>query len=307
MLLYLIVFFSFSAMIALIYAVYSITASNKNIITKRLDKISLEKSMDVREEELRKPFLIRIVQPAVRQMTGFMLKVTPKEIINSYEMKIIAAGNPFNYGVNEWLTTQMFFMLVVPVFTVILGMVSDAAIEKILLFAVLEIIVGAFGPSMILITKTQQRQKEITKTLPDILDLLTVSVEAGLGFDAALGKVVEKMPGVLAKEFDKVLQEIKMGKPRKDALRNMSDRLGVVDVTTFIASVIQADQLGVSIGNVLRVQSDQMRVRRRQRAQEKAMKAPIKMLLPMVFFIFPTIFTVLLGPVVIRLMETFAK
>jgi tight adherence protein C len=137
--------------------------------------------------------------------------------------------------------------------------------------------------------------------------LLTVSVEAGLGFDAALLKVIDKMPGPLADEFKTVLQEVKVGKIKKDALRDMAERVGMQDLTTFLGSVIQAEQFGVSIGNVLRIQSEQMRQKRRQRAQEKAMKAPVKMLIPMVFFIFPTIFSVLLGPIVIKVISTLMK
>lgn len=153
----------------------------------------------------------------------------------------------------------------------------------------------------------QDRKNEILKTLPDVIDLLTVSVEAGLGFDGALSKVVEKSQGQTANEFNTVIQEMKMGKPKRDALKEMSNRVGLHDMSTFVGAVIQADQLGVSIGNVLRIQSEQMRQKRRQRAQEKAMKAPIKMLIPMVLFIFPTIFTVLIGPVIIRMVDMFMK
>lgn len=144
----------------------------------------------------------------------------------------------------------------------------------------------------------------MSKELPDVLDLLTVSVESGLGFDAALQKVVRKTKGPLSNEFNKTLQEIKMGKARRDALRDLANRTGVEDLSTFIGAIIQADQLGVSIGNVLRIQSKQMRQIRKQRIEEKAMKAPIKMLLPMVFFIFPTLFLVLLGPAAIQLIES---
>jgi tight adherence protein C len=133
-----------------------------------------------------------------------------------------------------------------------------------------------------------------------------VSVEAGLGFDQALSKVVEKMPGVLPEEFGFVLQEVQMGKPRKEALKDMSERMQVDDLSSFITAIIQAEQLGVSIGNVLRVQSDQMRTRKRQRAEEAAMKAPIKMMLPLVGCIFPVIMIVLLGPAAFRFVAAFS-
>jgi tight adherence protein C len=140
--------------------------------------------------------------------------------------------------------------------------------------------------------------------LPDILDLLSVSVEAGLGFDAALQKVVEKTKGPLTMEFEKTLQEINIGKSRREALRDMQARVNADDVTTFLGSIIQADQLGVSITNVLRIQSKQVRENRKMRAEEKAQKAPVKILIPLVLFIFPTIFIVLLGPAAIQLIDT---
>ena len=142
------------------------------------------------------------------------------------------------------------------------------------------------------------------RSLPDVLDLLTISVEAGLGFDAAVLRVTEKLGGVLGEEFSRVLQETKMGKSRREALRDMAARVGVDDVSSFVNAVIQAEQLGVSIGSVLRLQSQAMRVKRRQRAEEAALQAPVKMLFPLIFFIFPGLFVVLLGPAVIQIMET---
>jgi tight adherence protein C len=143
--------------------------------------------------------------------------------------------------------------------------------------------------------------------LPDNLDLLTVSVEAGLGFDQALLKLVEKTQGPLTDEFKRVLQEMRIGKTRRDALREMSVRAGVEDLQTFVVAIIQADQLGVGIGKVLRIQSQQLRERRRLKAEERAQKAPVKMLIPMVVFIFPCLFIILLGPGVLQLIDNFAK
>jgi tight adherence protein C len=154
-------------------------------------------------------------------------------------------------------------------------------------------------------SKINKRKKEIIKSLPDAMDLLTITVEAGMGFDGALQKVAEKWSNELSKAFGKVVQEMRLGVIRRDALRNMANNMDVPDVTSFTAAIIQADQLGVSIAKILRVQSEQMRIKRRQRAEEQANKAPIKMLFPMVFLIFPALFVVLLGPAVIILMETF--
>ncbi len=142
--------------------------------------------------------------------------------------------------------------------------------------------------------------------MPDVLDLLTVSVEAGLGFDAALLKVVEKQKGVLADELMRVLQEIKMGRPRRESLRDLAKRnKPAEDLNNVVASLVQADQLGISIGGVLRNQAKQIRQKQRQRAEEKAQKAPVKMMIPLVFFVFPTIFIIVLGPAVIQIMDMF--
>jgi len=176
-----------------------------------------------------------------------------------------------------------------------------------LLFGLWGLTAGYLLVELYLRGKTRNRQEQILKKLPDVLDLLTVSVEAGLGFDSALSRVVQKIKGPISTEFATALQEIKMGKQRKDALRDLGNRTGVEELNTFIGAIIQADQMGVSIGNVLRVQSIQQRNTRRQRIEEKAMKAPIKMLLPMVFFIFPTVFIVILAPAVIQMIDNFTR
>lgn len=168
-------------------------------------------------------------------------------------------------------------------------------------------LIGYLFPQSWLKAQTKKRQTEIEKTLPDVLDLLTVSVEAGLGFDAALLKVVEKQKGALAEEFFKVLQEIKMGRPRRDALRDLGQRNSIEDLNSMVASLVQADQLGIPIAGVLRNQSKQIRQKQRQRAEEKAQKAPVKMMIPLVFFVFPSIFIVILGPAVIQIIDMFAK
>jgi tight adherence protein C len=166
------------------------------------------------------------------------------------------------------------------------------------------LLIGFILPILWLRSKIRSRQTEIIKSLPDALDLLTIAVEAGMGFDGAMQKLGDKWDNELSKGFNKVVQEMRLGIPRRDALKNMDKTMQVPDVTTFVAAIIQAEQLGVSMAKVLRVQSIQMRIKRRQRAQEMANKAPIKMLFPMVFLIFPALFIILLGPAVLILMET---
>jgi tight adherence protein C len=174
-------------------------------------------------------------------------------------------------------------------------------------FILIGFIFGYLGPNFWLKSAIRKRNEEILRTLPDTLDLIMVSVEAGLGFDAAMLKVVEKQKGALAEEFKVVLQEIKMGKPRRDALKDMAKKNNVEDLSNVFASLVQADQLGISMGSVLRNQANQIRQKRKQRAQEQAQKAPVKIMIPLVFFIFPTMFIIILGPAFIQIMEYFGN
>jgi tight adherence protein C len=175
---------------------------------------------------------------------------------------------------------------------------------KAVLMAIGAGVFGFFLPTLLLRSRINRRQDLITKAMPDALDLLTVCVEAGLGFDQALSKVCEKWENELSMAFERVINEIRLGKLRREALRDMADRMDVADMTSFVAAIIQADQLGVSIGKVLRIQSEQMRIKRRQRAEKKAHEAPVKMLIPMVFLIFPSIYIVLLGPSVVQIIKS---
>jgi tight adherence protein C len=162
-------------------------------------------------------------------------------------------------------------------------------------------------PISLIKTQADQRKKKIKRSLPDLLDLLYVSVEAGLGFDMALKKTADKMAGPLSEEINKTLEEISRGRNRQDALRGMVNRTGVEDLSYFVTSIIQTEQLGSNIANMLRIQSTTMRQKRRQRAEEAAMKVPVKMLFPLVFFIFPSLFIVVLGPAIIRIIDTLGR
>ncbi|MDO9573396.1 MAG: type II secretion system F family protein, partial [Candidatus Contubernalis sp.] len=206
-----------------------------------------------------------------------------------------------NLIISMIISVLLVVSLSVLVFTRIITMPGNRAFVLILGASLM----GLYFPLMILNSKTAKRQKEIQKALPEMLDLLLVSVEAGLGFDMALKRVVDKMPGELTKEFSRCLEEIRRGKKREDAFRGIINRTGVQDLSIFITSVIQSEQLGTNIANTLRIQADAMRRKRRQRAEEAAMKAPIKMLFPMIFFILPTLFIAILGPAVINLIQMF--
>lgn len=259
------------------------------------------------DEKLSQPFFERVIRPLLNVVAEKLPKRTPgsgqKQKLD-LQKKLLMAGNPWDLTPGEFQALQYTLMVGLALICLFLALPTGADLTVLLLALLLGAILGDLVPNYYLGVRAARRQEEIQDTLPDILDLLTVSVEAGLGFDAALVKVVEKSKGVLADEFSRLLQEIKMGKPRREALRDLGQRSGNEDLQTLVGAIIQADQLGVSIGNVLRLQSAEMRNKRKQRAEEKAMKAPVKMLIPMVLFIFPTLFVVLLGPAVMQMMKT---
>lgn len=246
----------------------------------------------------------RIFMPLFETLASFVVQFTPENQIETVRIKLDRANKADTqpavfFAQRIFLTLVLgigafmlfFFVSKWPVFRGVIGTMLGAAI-------------GYFLPIMQLDSQIKRRQEGIIKDLPDALDLLTVCVEAGLGFDTAMGKVYEKWDNDLSNSFGRILQEIQLGKLRREALRDMADRLDVPDFTTFAAAIIQADQLGVSISKILRVQSDQMRVKRRQRAQEKAHQAPVKMMIPMVFLIFPSIWIVLMGPAAVLMIES---
>lgn len=267
-------------------------------IFERLDTYTREMKRERTPPELNAPLPSRvksIFEGLIRIVTGRFVR---RETRNIYEEKLMAAGYPMGLNVDSFLALKY----IVFILTLVLGVIS----RSILIFIAL----GALGlliPNFFLKTSEKNRKTLILKSLPDVLDLLSVSVEAGLGFDQAIQKVTEKTRGPLSEEFDKTLQEINMGKQRREALRDMANRIDVEDVTVFLSSIIQADQLGVSITNVLRAQAQQGRTNRRLRAEEKAQKTPIKMLVPLVLFVFPSLLIVLLGPAVLQIIDMFNK
>lgn len=272
------------------------TINRENLLVKnRLEAYVFEEKDVYSNPELNRPFSERFFAPMIEFVEGLSKNFIPQEKKQAYAERLQMAGNPHNLTPDRFIAIKYMVLLA----AIILGLIA-----RNLMLGLFMIILAIYLPDFYLKTNQKKRQEAIIRSLPDILDLLSVSVEAGLGFDAALQKVVEKTRGPLTLEFEKTLQEINIGKPRREALRDMQTRVNVDDVTTFLGSVIQADQLGVSITNVLKIQSKQVRENRKMRAEEKAQKAPIKILIPLVLFIFPTIFIVLLGPAMIQLMDT---
>jgi tight adherence protein C len=269
---------------------------------ERLREMSRDpETIDLAELELSKPFSERVIQPIIERISGLITKITPAEVLKETKGKIQQSGVRIN--ANSFVTLQILLAIGLPAFMAIMGVIEKIGGLKGVGFLVFAGLIGYFLPDIWLKSKVSGRKSEIQRKLPDALDLLTVSVEAGLGFDMALNKVVEKLKGPLAEEFGRVLHEVRMGKPRRDAMKAMSLRVDSPDVSQFIAALVQADKLGVSLANVLRVQSDQMRLKRKQRAEETAMKAPLKMSFVLVFFVLPALMIVLLGPAVISVIE----
>ncbi len=259
------------------------------------------------EIELSQPFMERVVYPAAQRFGELAQRFTPQNAITETRRQLEMASAPRWLEPTVFLASRLVFGLGLGALMFFVFSLSPTtspfALTSMLIIGG-SIFIGFFLPNMLLNRSVRRRQVEVTKAMPDAMDLLTICVEAGLGFDAAMRKVVEKWDNDLARAFARVLQEIQLGKLRREALRDMSARLGVDEINTFVAAVIQSEQLGVSMARVLRVQSDAMRIKRRQRAEENAQKAPVKMLLPMAFLIFPTIMIILLGPAVLQIMRS---
>ncbi len=255
------------------------------------------------EIELSQPFSERALLPLIRGLARFLARSTPQKNVEQIRHKLELAGNPNNWTPSEFLGVRGLAGIVGAALGLILAFALHMDIALVLLIFAACAILGFYAPLLWLNRKIKQRQKAIQKQLPDAMDLLTISVESGLGFDAAMAKVAEKWDNELSRAFARTISEIRVGKLRREALRDMAQRIEVADFTNFIAAIIQADQLGVSIAKVLRIQSEQMRIKRRQRAEELANQAPVKMLIPLAFLVFPSIFIVLLGPTVLIFMN----
>ena len=256
------------------------------------------------EEDEAQPFTERMIAPLVQTPVRMVKGALPTRMLGGFQARLILAGEPMT--INGFLTFQLVitgaFILLPLLMAGALGILGNPIMLLMLLgFAA----VGLLLPNMWLNSRVNARQNEIIKSLPDAFDLITTCVEAGLGLDAALSRVAEKVEGPFADELSRCLREVSLGQARRDALKELGERTGVPDLIAFISAVNQAEAMGSSVGAVLRVQSAQLRVRRRQRAEEQAYKAPVKMIFPLVLCIFPTLFIVILGPAVITIIQDF--
>jgi len=259
---------------------------------------------NMREQEMLKSIQERVVTPFVGRIGTLLGRFTPAGYREAVRDKLLAAGSPAGLDVDRFMSLKLFGACSVvfwPWFAF-----KFAALGGFYGLIVTGLMWGIcfFGPDIWIQRKTDQRQFEIATRLPDVLDLLVISVEAGLGFEQAIDRTVDAVPGALADEFRRMLQETRMGATRAEGLRAMDERCQVPELRSFILAMLQADTFGISIGRMLRAQADDMRIRRRQRAQEAAQKAPVKMLFPLIFCIFPSLFVVILGPAVLQITKS---
>jgi tight adherence protein C len=250
-----------------------------------------------------KRFRERAMEPMRESMAQWVLKVNPRTSMEGISLKLLGAGLGRRVTPTGFLAAKGIAALGGALLGVMFSSMAGSATG--LLFTVALAAAGFFAPDYFVNIKARTRRESIRADLPDALDLLAVSVEAGLGFDGAIAKITEHMDGPLADEFGLTLGEMRIGESRQDALKRMSDRVDAPELSSFTRAIIQADQLGTSLGRILRVQAADSRLRRQAAAEEKAMKAPIKMLFPTVLFIFPAIFLVILGPAFMNLEKVF--
>jgi tight adherence protein C len=263
------------------------------------------KTGSIREETLTRPLAERAIAPVVLGLGKVLNRFTPIGYLNKLQHKLMLAGTPANLDAPS--------LVVIKVFTTIFGIILAFFAQRVagsgfqrLVLILFPIVLGFFGPDAWLSRKVEERRSSMQRSLPDVLDLLVISVEAGLGFDSALARVVSTVPGPLTEEFFRMLQETRVGVSRRDAMRHLMERSDLDELRSFLLAMMQAEAFGVAIARVLRVQADEMRVKRRQRAQEKAFAAPVKIVFPLVFCIFPALFIVLLGPAAIQISGAFS-
>src|ERR687883_1684105 len=279
--------------------------TGKDVVAERLATFN-QRPRSLEEIELQQPFTERVLRPFIRQLAEALSrfqqarskdpKATQTTGLEKIQHKLALAGNPYRWTPADYLGMKAFAALTLGGLLFFLMTLGSEPGWAVVLGGTCALL-GWFAPDLLLRSKTQARQKAIQRALPDALDLLVISVEAGLGFDSAIGRLVEKRTDALAAEFARVLAEMRVGRSRRDALKDMVLRTQVPDLNNFVDAILQAEQLGVSVTKVLSVQAEQMRTVRRQRAEEKAAQLQLKLIFPLAIFIFPALCVVIMGPI----------
>jgi len=266
--------------------------------------LSIATPVTLEEVELSQPFSERVVRPAWSNLLNFLGRLTPQRNIQDLQHRLEVAGRPFGWTVVNFVGLRVLCAVLFGALFFVVTIFTDLVFVRRLLLTVAFVVLGYYLPLMWLNTRMRARKRELVRALPDGLDMLNICVGAGLGFDAALSRVGEQWKTALSEEFNRVVAEIRLGKTRRQALLDLAHRTEVMELENFVATIVQADQLGVSIARVLRAQAEQMRILRRQRAEELARQAVIKLLFPLVFMIFPALLAVLLGPAIPKVLNT---
>jgi len=289
-----------------IYAVSS-QLNEKSVVRQSLRQLDGYEVENVRDQELLIPIGDRTLKPVMGGMTKLGRRFTPVGYTDNVRKKMISAGNGSVDAVDRFLAIKvMMAALIIPwfFFWIVYNPLNFTGLTLWIVFLIFAAVL-LFAPDAIVSRRVEERQHDLRIKLPDILDLLTISVEAGLGFEQALDRTISAVPGALSDEFARMLGEVRAGASRADAMRALDQRTNVPEVRSFVLAILQADTFGVSIGRVLRAQAEEMRIKRRQEAQERAQKAPVKMLIPMVFCVFPALFVVVIGPAIINIRSSF--
>ncbi|TME04554.1 MAG: type II secretion system F family protein [Chloroflexi bacterium] len=278
------------------------STNTAQMVQQRLSVYGGEKQLTVEEIELQRPFSERVLRPAIERLGSLLSRSTPQKARQDVLNRLELAGRPGNLTPEDFVAVRLVAAAVLGAIGLLLGLLLGNPVYLVISLAI-GVIFGYYLPVLWLKQKVDARRNEIQKGLPDALDLLVICVDAGLGFDAALARVTDKYRNALSDLLSKALREVSLGRPRLEALDEMGRNSGVEDLHNFIQAVIQSEQFGTGIGKILRIQADEMRRKRRQRAQEKGAQATLKMMLPMVGCIFPTLWIVLLGPAVLILLR----
>jgi tight adherence protein C len=265
--------------------------------------IELPDAAAIRRRELALPVHRRIVAPAMVSLARFVRRFTPAGTVDRIEQALRELGSPPGWDAGRVLALKVIVPSVLVGGVVAMAAFGDMSVGRTVVFAAVLALGGWVMPELVVRSRAAVRQKEIQRSLADGLDLLSITVEAGLGFDSALKRVATEITGPLGHEFHRVVQEVKLGETRIDALRSLADRSSVPELKTFVLAMIQADVLGIAISQVLEIQASEIRLKRRQRAEEQAMKLPVKIIFPVILCIFPSIFIILLGPAAIQIYE----
>ena len=268
---------------------------------------ALTEAPDDMKKELDLPFTDRVLFPLLARAQGMGRRMTPADANDRIREKLELAGNPLGWTVDRVMAGKVVGFVGALGLSLVLALLMGLSFAITLLFVVAASLAGYSAPNMYLYQKTYDRTAQMQRALPDAIDLLTISVESGLGFDAAVAQVARNTDGPLSQEFARMLQEMQIGRGRSQALRSMADRTKMPDLRSFVSAMVQADAFGIPVGQVLRVQSAEIRIKRRQWAEEAAQKVPVKILVPLIFCILPCLFIAVLGPAGISLMNSFGN